>query len=207
MQLSENAGMRLFSCDIKECSGGHTEWHIRGDVLRIIDGECAFKTQDGKQHELQGRWDLIIAHPPCTRLCSSGQRWLYFGSLGYQKEKLKEQKEAIEFFMAFVNAKCEKIAIENPVGIMSTLYRKPDCRYNPYDFIGETECKTTCLWLKGLPVLKPTRNVPLSSELRTHDIYRGYANGKAMSWSSEEIKVMRSKTPLGVAEAMAEQWG
>lgn len=200
-------GHEAFSCDIKECSGGHPEWHIRGDVLKIIDGHCVFITQDGKHHELHERWNLIIAHPPCTRLCSSGQRWLYFGSIEYQKEKQDKQKEAIEFFMAFVNAKCEKIAIENPIGIMSTIYRKPDCKYNPYDFAGETECKTTCLWLKGLPKLTPTRKVPLSPELRSHDIYRGHSNGIALSWSSEEIKVMRSKTPFGVAKAMAEQWG
>ena len=101
-------------------------------------------------HELWSKWDLIIAHPPCTRLCNSGQRWLYFGTEEYQETKKKEQKEAIRFFMCFVNADCEHIAIENPSGIMSTHYRKPDCTYNPYDFVGETECKKLVYGLKVL---------------------------------------------------------
>ena len=150
---------------------------------------------------------MIIAHPPCTRLCNSGQRWLYWGTEEYRANKRKEQKEAVEFFMKFVNADCDKIAIENPSGIMSTHYRKPDCTYNPYDFEGETECKKTCLWLKGLDPLKPTRETPLPKEERTQGIWKGHFNGKTYAWNSSECARLRSKTRNGVAQAMAEQWG
>ena len=132
-----------------KCSGGHPEWHIMQDVLPLLNGNCEFKTMDGKSHTLEGRWDLIIAHPPCTRLCNSGQRWLYWGDEEYRAKKRKEQKEGIEFFMKFVNADCDHIAIENPNGIMSTHYRKPDCIYNPYDFKDETECKKLVCGLKA----------------------------------------------------------
>lgn len=134
-------GWQAFSCDVQECSGGHPEWHIKQDVIPLLNGCCSFYTEDGKKHSIVGKWDLIIAHPPCTRLCNSGQRWMYWGDETYREKKRKEQQEAVEFFMYFVNANCDKIAIENPMGIMSTLYRKPDCIYNPYDFEGETECK------------------------------------------------------------------
>lgn len=134
-------GHEAYSCDIQPCSGGHPEWHIQGDALPLLNGNCDFKTVDGIEHKIEGKWDLIIAHPPCTRLCNSGQRWLYWGTEEYMENKRKEQEKAIEFFMYFVNADCDKIAIENPSGIMSTHYRKPDCTYNPYDFENETECK------------------------------------------------------------------
>lgn len=204
-------GHEAYSCDIQECSGGHPEWHIRGDVLPLINGKCEFWTKDkdgrGVGWHYVDKWDLIIAHPPCTRLCNSGQRWLYWGDEEYRANKRKEQKEAIEFFMYFVNANCDRIAIENPSGIMSTHYRKPDCTYNPYDFEGETECKKTCLWLKGLEPLKPTRNIPLPKEERTLGIWKAHFGDKKLAWNDPETAKMRSKTPLGVAKAMAEQWG
>ena len=117
-------GHDAYSCDVQECSGGYPEWHILGDVLPILNGNTKIITQDGRPHYISGKWDMIIAHPPCTRLCSSGQRWLYFGSEEYRIKKIKEQKKAIDFFMRFVNADCEKIAVENPIGIMSTPYRR-----------------------------------------------------------------------------------
>lgn len=200
-------GHFAFSCDIQECSGGHPEWHIKADVLPLLNGNCHFKTQDGVEWFIPCKWDMIIAHPPCTRLCNSGQRWLYFGDEEYQKRKKTEQKEAIEFFMHFVNADCDRMAIENPMGIMSTIYRKPDCTYNPYDFKGETECKKTCLWLKGLKPLKPTREIPLSKEQRTNGIWKAHFSNKKLTWNDPETAKMRSKTPIGVAKAMAEQWG
>lgn len=200
-------GHNAFSCDIQKCSGGHPEWHIHGDVLPLLNGNCIFYTQSGERWALTQKWDLIIAHPPCTRLCNSGQRWLYFGDDGYQEIKRKEKKEAIEFFMKFVNADCDKIAIENPNGIMSTIFRKPDCTYNPYNFIDETECKKTCLWLKGLAPLKPTRTEPLPKEQRTQGIWKSHFDGKIIAWNSPECAKMRSVTPRGVAKAMAEQWG
>ena len=186
-------GHEAYSCDIQECSGGHPEWHLKQDVLPL----------------LYEHWDLIIAHPPCTRLCSSGQRWLYFGDDEYREKKLREQQEGISFFMAFVeaaNMTGVKMAIENPVGIMSSIYRKPDCIYNPYDFSPETECKKTCLWLfNGLKPLQPNQHIP--KEQRTHGIWRSNFNGKYISYNSSECSKMRSKTPRGVAKAMADQWG
>ena len=186
-------GHEAYSCDIQECSGGHPEWHLKQDVLPL----------------LYEHWDLIIAHPPCTRLCSSGQRWLYFGDDEYREKKLREQQDGIAFFMAFVkaaNMTGVKMAIENPVGIMSSIYRKPDCIYNPYDFAPETECKKTCLWLfNGLKPLQPNQHIP--KEQRTHCIWRSNFNGNYISYNSPECAKMRSKTPRGVAKAMADQWG
>jgi len=199
-------GHNAFSCDVIDCSGGHPEWHIKQDVLPLLNGNCSFKTEDGQVHTINGKWDMIIAHPPCTRLCNSGQRWLHWGTEEYRNKKKQEQKEAIGFFMNFVNADCDKIAIENPCGIMSTHYRKPDCTYNPYDFKGETECKKTCLWLKGIPPLKPTRDTPLPKESRTQGIWKAHFGNKKLAWNDPETAKFRSKTPIGVAQAMAEQW-
>ena len=208
-------GHNAFSCDILPCSGGHPEWHIQGDVLPLLNREdngnngwhyIDFVTMDGEEHNIE-KWDLIIAHPPCTRLCNSGQRWMYWGDDDYKSKKIAEQQKAIVFFMMFALADCEKIAIENPNGIMSSAYRKPDCTYNPYDFEGETECKKTCLWLKGLPPLKPTRETPLPKEERTQGIWKAHFGDKKLAWNDPETARLRSQTPYGVAKAMAEQWG
>lgn len=193
-------GHIAFSCDIQDCSGGHPEWHIKGDCLNLLDGFCIFHTSDGIEHSIDTEWDLIIAHPPCTHLCSSGQRWFTEG-----KKDIILQKQSISFFYRFVLAHCSKVAIENPIGIMSTCYRKPDQIYNPYDFLGETECKRTCLWLKGLPKLQATQKLP--KEQRTHGIWKGVFDGVQYSWNDPEVSKLRSKTPFGVAKAMAEQWG
>lgn len=198
-------GHEAYSCDIQMCSGGHPEWHIKQDVLPLLNGRCTFKTVDGKEHTISDKWDIIIAHPPCTRLCNSGQRWLYWGDDEYRSKKKTEQQFAIDFFMHFVYADCDKIAIENPSGIMSTHYRKPDCTYNPYDFEGETECKKTCLWLKGLQPLTPTQVLP--KEQRTQGIWKAHFSGKKMAWNDPLTAKLRSVTPKGVAKAMAEQWG
>jgi hypothetical protein len=190
-----------------ECSGGHPEWHIMQDVIPLLNGRCSFKTVDGKSHTVDGRWDMIIAHPPCTRLCNSGQRWLYWGDELYRSQKIAEQRKAIVFFMRIVFADCQRIAIENPLGVMSECYKKPDCIYNPYDFEGETECKKTALWLKGLPSLKPTRKTPLPKEDRTQGIWRAHFDGKKLAWNDPETARLRSRTPIGVAARMADQWG
>ena len=201
-------GIEAYSCDIIECSGGHPEWHITQDVLPLLNGNCEFKTADGTEHKIKGKWDLIIAHPPCTRLCNSGQRWLYWGDDEYRMKKKKEQEEAVEFFFRFTKADCPRIAIENPMGIMSSLYRKPDCTYNPYDFEGETECKKTGIWLIGdIQPLKPTRKEPLPEEQRTHGIWKAHFGDKKLTWNDPETAKLRSKTPVGVAKAMADQWG
>lgn len=187
-------GHEAFSCDIQECSGGHPEWHIVGDVLPLLDGDCTFETSTHDTYTIQGQWDMIIAFPPCTHLCSSGQHWF---SRGLKDPALRE--EGAEFFMRFVNAKCDKIAIENPVGIMSTRYRKPDQIINPFQF-GHPERKATCLWLKNLPPLRETDNVyeymmTLPVKERQRVWYLGGGKGK-----------QRSKTYPGIARAMAYQW-
>lgn len=201
-------GHEAYSCDIQECSGGHPEWHIFGDCLPLLNGNCEFVTQDGQKHFIPGKWDMIIAHPPCTFLTVSGNRWFNvykYGEKAYERKKL--QKEAISFFMNFVFADCEKIAIENPIGIISTVFKKPSQIIHPY-FFGDPERKATCLWLKGLPPLKATNIVD------PNIVY--YKNGKGSDslWHINTINMPvklrqkeRSKTFWGVAQAMAEQWG
>lgn len=181
-------GHLAFSCDIEECSGGHPEWHIKEDVLRILNGECGFTTQNGDNWIFPCKWDLIIAFPPCTHLAVSGAR--YFE----QKRKDGRQQQGIDFFMEFTKADCEKIAIENPIGIMSTHYRKPDQIIQPWMF-GHGETKATCLWLKNLPKLEPTNIV----DGREQRIWR-------MPPGPERAKE-RSKTYEGIAKAMANAWG
>lgn len=188
-------GHEAYSCDIQPCSGGHPEWHIQGDVLPLLNGAsddfCCridFHTQNGDWHELPWKWDLIIAFPPCTHLAASGAR--YFE----QKRKDGRQQQGIDFFMNFTKVDCKKIAIENPIGVMSTNYRKPDQIVQPWMF-GHGETKATCLWLKNLPKLKAT-NIADGREQR---IWK-------MSPSPDRAKE-RSKTYEGIAKAMAEQWG
>lgn len=146
-------GWEAYSCDIQEPSGGHPEWHILGDCLPLLNGGCAFQTLDGAEHRIDGRWDMLIAHPPCTHLAVSGARWFTEG-----KKPLSLKFEAAAFFMKFVEADVDRIAIENPVCIMSTLYRKPDQIIHPWMF-GHTEQKKTSLWLKNLPKLQATDDV------------------------------------------------
>lgn len=201
-------GHDAFSCDIVECSGGHPEWHIMQDVIPLLNGKCSFKTCDGTQHEIHDEWDMILAFPPCTFLTVTGNRWFNVERYGEKAiERKKERKKAIEFFMHFVNAKCEKIAIENPIGTMSTEYQKPSQIIQPYMF-GDAARKATCLWLKGLPKLTPTNIV--------EPVIIKYKNGKGtdnpwhmdtMKLPKEERAKARSKTFEGVAKAMAEQWG
>ena len=164
-------GHEAYSCDIEPCSGGHPEWHLQVDALEL----------------LKMKWDMILAFPPCTHLAVSGAR--YFE----QKRKDGRQQAAIDFFMRFANADCPKIAIENPVGIMSTVWKKPDQIIQPWQF-GHGETKKTCLWLKGLPPLIPTEIV----EGREQRIWK-------MPPSEDRAK-NRAKTFPGIARAMAEQW-
>lgn len=139
-------GHNAFSCDIIECSGGHPEWHIQQDVIPLLNGDCWFKTCDGLAHALWARWDMIIAFPPCTFLTVTGNRWFNTERYGEKAEKrIKDREEAAKFFMAFANAKCEKIAIENPVGYMNTHYRKADQIIQPWMF-GDAFEKKTCIW-------------------------------------------------------------
>ena len=207
-------GHRAFSCDIQECSGGHPEWHILGDCLPLLNGNCEFKTEDGKVHAQDGRWDLIIAHPPCTYLTVSGNRHFNIERYGDKAiERIQKREEAIDFFMKFVNADCDKIAIENPIGVINTRYRKPDQIIEPYWF-GHPYAKRTCLWLKNLPKLKPT-NMVEPERIHSAGKSGGYSgtlwyvtdeSGKILSWRDPRTKKERSKTFVGVAKAMAEQW-
>lgn len=201
-----NHGHEAYSCDIQECSGGHPEWHIQGDALALINGKCDFTTQDGKHHRISGKWDLIIAHPPCTYLTTTGNRWFNVERYGDRaRQRMVDRADAAKFFMEFVNADCDRIAIENPVGYMSTTYRKPDQIIQPYWF-GDDARKATCLWLKGLKPLEATHMV-------TPTIVT-YKSGKTDSkWYAdtlhlpkEERAKVRSKTFKGIAEAMATQW-
>lgn len=197
-------GHEAYSCDIQEPSGGHPGWHILGDALKAIEGG-RITTMDGKTHDI-GRWDLLIAHPPCTYLTLAGNKWFKPEFADRFPDRQKQRKEAVEFFMAFANADCDRIAIENPVGIMSSQWRKPDQYIEPYMF-GDPEKKKTGLWLKGLPLLKPTNIVePViihcksgANEPRWHI--------ETMNLPKEERSRARSQTFPGIAEAMAEQWG
>ena len=203
-------GNECYSCDIEKPSGGHLEWHINQDVLPLLDGDCEFTTMDGVSHKIKGEWDLIIAHPPCTYLTVSGNRWFNIEKYGDKaRERMHLREEAYDFFMKFVNAKCARIAIENPVGYMNTHYRKPDQTIQPYQF-GDPERKTTCLWLKNLPKLVPTNivnpNITNSTTGRS-----GYSSWhmdmQYIGKSKKERSKMRSKTFPGIAKAIAEQWG
>lgn len=205
-------GHRAFSADIQPCSGGHPEWHIQGDVLNVInpidDGEfvgICFSTMDDKIHVLE-KWDLIIAHPPCTYLTLAGNKWFKPEYKDRFPERESERENAVAFFMQFANALCDRIAIENPVCIMSSRWRKPDQYIEPY-FFGEPEKKKTGLWLKGLPLLKPTNIVePI--------IIHCASGANEPRWHMETMKLppaerskARSKTFPSIAAAMAEQWG
>lgn len=183
-------GHEAYSCDLYECSGGHPEWHIQGDVLPL----------------LKKQWDMIIAFPPCTYLTVTGNRWFNIERYGEKAiQRHKDREEAIKFFMEFVNADCPKIAIENPVGAMSTAYKKPTQIIQPYQF-GDAERKTTCLWLKGLPNLIPTDIV--EPKLYTYKDGRtdGMWHVKTIGLPAEERSRLRSKTFPGIAQAMAAQW-
>ena len=182
-------GHEAYSCDIQPCSGGHPEWHIQGDVLEHIRNHAE-------------EYDMMLAFPPCTHLAVSGARWF--------KDKAREQKEAIEFFMALANSPIEKICIENPVGIMSTKYRKPDQYVQPWQF-GHPEPKKTGFWLKNLPPLQPTKIVEpkylyFTSKKNKSGVSRYSPKWGALGPGVDRGKI-RSKTYAGIAEAMAKQWG
>ena len=210
-------GHRAFSCDLQECSGGHPEWHIQDDVLRHINpcfysdaygnyyGVYPFSTCDGQVHIIDGKWDLIIAHPPCTDLAVSGARWFP------EKQKDFRQQKAVAFFMQMALADCDLVAVENPIGIMSSVWRKPDQIIQPFQF-GHPVRKSTCLWLKGLPPLVPTDIVPTEEDEHGFSIggalrYAVDESGKVIPWNDPRTAKARSKTFPGIAKAMAEQWG
>lgn len=183
-------GHESYSCDIEECSGGRPEWHIRADALELI----------------KIKWDLIIAHPPCTYISKAGARWLYAGGV-LNEERYEMGLSGKDFFMKLYNADCEKIAIENPIPMRIFELPEYSQTIQPYMF-GEPWSKKTCLWLKGLPPLEPTEYVEnyrpycsSSSYKKNHDPQYGGASRSGGSSKS------RSKTFWGIAYAMAAQWG
>lgn len=213
-------GHEAYSCDILECSGGHPEWHIRWDVLSLLNGNCGFMTMDGEMHSIGGKWDMILAFPPCTHLAVSG------ASHFEAKRADGRQGEAIDFFCRFLDAECDRVAVENPVNIISgdyikkwfpelaekySLPKKCTQTIQPYWF-GDSARKKTCLWLKGLEKLEAT-DVVDCGEIREGGYSVGASadmardeNGKALSWNDPRTGRIRSKTFPGIAKAMAEQW-
>ena len=197
-------GFEAYSCDIIEPSGGHPEWHIQEDALLLINGDVQFVTLDGMLHKVD-KWDLIIAHPPCTYLANAGARHLWKGH-ELNQERYQQGLDAKAFFMKFLNADCEHIAVENPIPSKVFELPKYTQTIQPYQF-GHPFTKKTCLWLKGLPTLQPTDEVepiatwcPSGSHSHKHgDKHRGmFTKDRARN---------RSKTFEGIAEAMSEQWG
>jgi hypothetical protein len=202
-------GHEAYSCDIIECSGGHPEWHIKQDVISLLNGNCTFSVQDTTEcsKTIWDRWDMIIAFPPCTYLCNTGTPHLNVEKYGEKAiKRLRKREEAFEFFKKIADANCNKIAIENPVGLPNSRYRKPDQIINPWQF-GHPYNKKTCLWLKGLPKLEPFATEK-PKNCRSYAFETMYdENGKTIDWGSERSKRLRSKTFQGIAKAMAEQWG
>lgn len=211
-------GCNAFSCDILPCSGGHPEWHFNCDVFEIINNKGG-KLQNGETYYLDNKWDLMIAHPPCTYLSVSGARWFYHPEDKHLPTKnrrphprfpnrLQQQEEAVDFFMKLANADIDKIAIENPIGVMSKRWRKPNQIVQPFMF-GDEASKATCLWLKNLPQLLPTKIVGKGEMVVLSSgktLPKWYSDSFHTSISTELRRTLRSKTFLGFAEAMANQW-
>lgn len=208
-------GHEAYSCDIQSCSGGHPEWHIQGDVLSVLNGHCEFMTSDEQWHTIYTKWDLIVAHPPCTYLTNGGAVRMFrnekkeyepYGTFQMVNvERLKLGMLARDFFMTIYNCNCNKIAIENPIPMSIYALPKPTQIIQPFMF-GDPYSKKTCLWLKGLPPLVATDIVK---------DYQPFINGGGGRLEKENYKdkkfasgsCNRSKTFPGIAKAMAEQWG
>lgn len=198
-------GHEAYSCDIIPCSGGHEEWHIMQDVLPLLNGNCEFTTVDGTKHRIIGKWDMIIAFPPCTYLSNAGARHLYKGGV-LNEERYQKGLAAKEFFMEFYNADCDRIAIENPTP--SKIYNLPDKTQvvQPWEH-GHPFTKRTQLWLKGLPMLMATNIVEPERTWCPSGSYSGKHGEKHRGMFTKDRAKNRSKTFPGIAKAMAEQWG
>lgn len=199
-------GHEAYSCDIQLPSGGHPEWHILGDAVEALRGGCV-QTMDMCLHEV-GRWDLAICHPPCTYLTVTGNAWFNAEKYGKKaEERWKNRVDSAVFFMQMFLANADRIAVENPVGIMGSAFRRADQIIQPYMFGDEAE-KQTALWLVNLQKLVPTNVVKPPERVK-------FESGKSMpAWYAEawhlpkeERAKMRSKTFNGIANAMADQWG
>lgn len=208
-------GHRAFSCDIQESSGGHPEWHIKGDVIPLLNGNCKFQTEDGITHRHTERWDLIIAHPPCTYLTNGGAVRLFrrefkdynpYGTFQMVNiERLKQGILARDFFMACLNANCDKVAVENPIPMGIYMLPEASQTIQPYEY-GDAFSKKTNLWLRGLKPLEPTNILTEYHPFINGGggrLERGNYKGQKFAEGSRG----RSKTFPGIAKAMAEQWG
>ena len=211
-------GHNAYSCDLLPCSGGHPEWHFNYDVFKVID-EKGGTLQNGDKMNDGLDWELMIAHPPCTFLAVSGARWYYHpddkGLPTSERRphprfpnRAQDREEAVEFFIKLCEAPIEKIAVENPVGIISTRYRKHNQTVHPWMF-GDEASKATCLLLKNLPLLEPTNIVGKGERVvlkSGKSLPKWYSDALTQSKSSAERRTLRSKTFKGMAQAMAKQW-
>jgi len=193
-------GFEAYSCDLLPCSGGHEEWHFQEDIFEVIKREPTF--------------DLMIAHPPCTFLAVSGARWLYNKDGSINQDRFDKQNEALDFVKKLMSVDIDKIVIENPISVISSNIRKPDQIIHPYMF-GDKASKSTCLWLKNLPKLIPTKIVDKGEFFIFKDRKTGKEKKQPMWYyealqnakTPEERRTLRSKTFKGIAHAMAKQWG
>ena len=198
-------GHFAFSCDIMECSGGHPEWHIQGDVLPLLNGRCSFETMDGSTHIVDGRWDMIIAFPPCTKTSNAGARHLYKGGL-LNIPRYYEGLCGKALFLSIWAADCEKVVIENPTPSKVFDYPQPTQAIQPYQF-GHPFTKKTLLWERGVEPLEPTKIVEPERTWCPSGSYSGKHNEKHRGMFTTDRAKNRSKTFPGVAQAMADQWG
>lgn len=197
-------GHEVYSCDIEECSGGHPEWHIQNDVLPLLNGNCEFQTVDSTVHRIYGKWDMIIAFPPCTYMTNAGAvRMRVKGEI--VQERYQKAMEAKKFFMQFYNADCPKIAIENPTPMRIVGLPPYTQVIQPYYF-GHPFSKRTCLWLKGLPPLMPTEIIAYHEPYVNGGCKDAHGKYRRFQGRKERDQRVRSKTFHGIAKAMAEQW-
>lgn len=199
-------GHEAYSCDIIECSGGHPEWHIKGDALNIINGNIIFTTVGGIIDRVE-RWDLIIAHPPCTYLSKAGACRMYRykdGERWINDKRYNQMKEGKAFFLKMLNADCDHLAVENPLPLHICELPEPTQIIQPYEY-GEPYSKKTLLWLKGLPKLVPTKYVEKHVPWLPSNTSM-FAKGKGGSRGVAKTSRQSSKTFDGIAAAMAEQW-
>jgi len=191
-------GHEAYSCDLLPCSGGHKDWHIQGDALK---------------QAYSNNYDLMVAHPPCTYLAVSGARWLYNKDGSKNTERWNNQKKALDFVNKLLNAPIKHIALENPISVISSNIRKPDQIVQPWMF-GDEAQKSTCLWLKNLPLIMPTNIVGkgefiefIGKDGNKKKQPKWYFEALQKAKTPEERRTLRSKTFPGMAKAIAEQWG
>ena len=197
-------GHEAYSCDIIECSGGHPEWHIMQDVLPLLNGFCTFRTMDGAEHIINGRWDMIIAFPPCTKTSNAGAKHLWKGG----KLNITRYYEGLcgkALFLAIWKADCDKVVIENPTPSKVFEYPDPTQAIQPFEY-GHKFTKKTLLWERGVDPLKPTNIVEIERTWCPSGSYSGKHGEKHRGMFTKDRARNRSKTFPGIAKAMAEQW-